>query len=111
MQRSLILDQRQHDSTKEPFEMTAKKSTGRGPRGPRGRRGLRGKEGKPGRASGSGTGSAHARLLMQLSQQMERVVRELQTQLTRIAQLQSQIDRLATGAPPGPERRRAPRTS
>jgi hypothetical protein len=41
---------------------------------------------------------------------MASVIRELETQLTRIAQMQAQLDRMATGQSPRPERRKTPRT-
>ena len=45
-----------------------------------------------------------------LAAQVAEVVKELQLQLTRIAQIQAQLDRLATGEPPEPlDRRRIPR--
>ena len=77
-------------------------STAQGPRGPRGRRGDQGKQGPRGPTATR----IESAVLNQLLTQMETVVRELQTQLTRIAQMQAQIDRLATGEPPQSERRR-----
>jgi len=72
----------------------------RGPRGPRGRTG-------PAGPAGSANGE-----LKRLAAQLESVVKELQTQLMRIAQMQTQIDRLAAGLPAAPsERRRTPRTT
>jgi len=35
-----------------------------------------------------------------LAAQIEEILKELQVQLTRIAQIQSQLDRLASGQPP-----------
>jgi ribosomal protein L15 len=72
------------------------RTSGRGPRGPRGKTGPKGPPGN------------HAREVARLSAQMEQVVKELQTQLTRIAQIQSQLDRIVARAEPGwtgPERR------
>ena len=67
-----------------------------GPRGPRGRRG------PPGRpANGE---------LRRLAAQVAEVVKELQLQLTRIGQMQAQLDRLATGQSPDPPRRDRQRT-
>ena len=78
--------------------MTVKKKAKRGPRGPRG---------KPGPRGPAGAVTGH---LARLAVQLEEVVKELQTQLTRIAQMQSQIDRLASGESPlRIERRKQPR--
>ena len=60
----------------------------RGPRGKVGPRGPAGPKGPPGN---------HAKEIRRLSAQIEQVVRELQIQLARIAQIQAQLDRLATG--------------
>jgi hypothetical protein len=57
-----------------------------GPRGPRG---------KPGPPGPPGDGD-----VKKLAAQVEEIVKELQVQLTRIAQIQSQLDRLASGQPP-----------
>jgi hypothetical protein len=73
----------------------------RGERGARGKRGARGPQGPPGVLNGE---------LAKMADQMERVVEELHTQLMRIAQMQAQIDRMAAGAAPPAERRKAPRT-
>ena len=66
-----------------------------GPRGPRGRTGPQGPTGPAGPAANGE--------LTRLSSQVAVIVQELQTQLTRIAQIQVQLDRLATGE--SPERR------
>ena len=63
-------------------------------RGPRGKSGPRGKPGPRGPHGGNGESIA---LLMA---QMNQVRGELQVQLRRIAQLQAQLDRLATGQSP-----------
>lgn len=57
-----------------------------GPRGPRGRTGATGPAGPPSNGE-----------LKRLAAQVERIVKELHTQLTRIAQIQEQLDRFATG--------------
>ena len=63
-----------------------------GPRGPRGKPGA---PGKP--ANGE---------LQKLAAQVNEVVKELQVQLTRIAQIQVQLDRMAAGQPHEPRRDR-----
>ena len=69
-----------------------------GPRGPRGKTGPAGPAGK-----------AHGEL-RRLADQMVGVIKELEVQLVRIAQMQAQLDRLASGEPPaGLERRPTPR--
>ena len=72
---------------------TQRRPPPRGPRGPRGKRGERGPQGR----SGDGAVS-------RLAAQMEQVVKELQIQLTRIAQIQAQLDHLAMGSPSNTER-------
>ena len=74
-----------------------------GPRGPRG---------KTGRTGATGPAGAPANgALERLTAQVAEIVKELQTQLMRIAQIQLQLDRLATGQfPESTERRRIPRT-
>jgi ribosomal protein L15 len=77
-------------------------------RGPRGNIGPRGKRGPRGPA---GSTKNHMDVV-RLSAQMNEVLKELQVQLTRIAQLQGQLDRLAAGEPPQfVERRATKRTS
>lgn len=71
-----------------------------------GRRGPRGRTGPVGPPGASGNGE-----VKKLAAQMADVVQELQTQLTRIAQLQMQLDRLATGMPIEGERRKVLRKS
>ena len=75
--------------------MAAKKrvqtTTSVGPRGPRGQRGKTGKAGPPG-PSAFGE-------LKSLAAQVDGIVKELQVQLTRIAQIQAQLDRIAMGQP------------
>lgn len=70
-----------------------------GPRGLRGRTGPAGPVGPPGPAS-SGE-------IRKLAAQVNEVVRELQVQLTRIAQIQAQLDRLSGGQASEPRNRRA----
>ena len=68
----------------------------RGPRGRTGARGPRGPVGPP--ANGN---------LSRLAAQMENVIKQLQEQVFRIAQLQTQLDRMAateSGAPTGRQR-------
>lgn len=83
-----------------PLRKTTARIGKRGKAGPRGPRGKTGPKGPPGN---------HARDVARLSAQMEQVVRELQVQLTRIAQIQSQLDRIVVRTQPewaGSERRR-----
>ena len=63
-------------------------------RGPRGFTGRAGRQGKP--------GVNHTDELTALSNQMDQIVRELQTQLKRMAQMQLQLDHLAGFAPNEP---------
>ena len=77
--------------------MVAKAKPAAGPREPRGRTGRTGARGLQGPAGPSANGD------LRLSSQVSEIVKELQTQLTRIAQIQAQLDRLATGQ--SPERR------
>lgn len=62
-----------------------------GPKGPRGKTGPRGPR---------GPASANHVEVVKLSAQMNEVLHELQVQLTRIAQMQAQLDRLAAGQSP-----------
>ena len=79
----------------------------RHPSAPTGRRGPRGKPGPAGPPGPPANGELHA-----LAAHVAEIVKELHTQLTRIAQIQAQLDRLATGQPPEPvDRRRQPRQS
>ena len=73
-----------------------------GPRGSRGKAGRVGPAGPPGKANGE---------MARLAAQMNEVLRELQTQLMRIAQLQLQLDRLAAGQSPLPARAQRKRTT
>ena len=68
----------------------AKTSRNLGPRGPRGHAGHTGRAGPPGP-------SLNSEELKQLAAQVEELVKELQTQLTRIAQIQEQLDRFTLG--------------
>ena len=61
----------------------------------RGRRGLRGKTGPAGPPGPDESG-----MVARLAAQMDEVIKELQTQLLRIGQIQLQLDRLAAGASP-----------
>ena len=77
--------------------MAAKRSRVRsngktGPRGPRGKTGPAGPAGPPGDGE-----------VAKLAAQVNAVVKELQTQLTRIGQIQMQLDRFASGQSPEPE--------
>lgn len=67
--------------------------------GPRGRTGPRGPAGPPGIDS-----TSH---LAQLTAQVELLVRELQTQLIRIGQLQAQLDQVAGSQASEPQTRRS----
>ena len=60
-----------------------------GPRGPRGETGPTGPAGP--------AGPNHAKEIALLSAQVADVIRELQTQLTRIGQIQAQLDHLSMG--------------
>lgn len=73
---------------------------------PSGRRGPRGKTGAAGATGPAGPpGHNHTNEIALLSAQMDQVVRELRVQLTRIAQIQAQLDHLALGVPrPSPHR-------
>ena len=62
-----------------------------------GLRGLRGKAGRVGPAGPKGPPGNHTKEIARLSAQMDQVVRELQVQLSRIAQIQAQLDRLGRG--------------
>jgi hypothetical protein len=75
----------------------ALKQQPRGPRGPRGKTGPRGKAGPEGPP-----GHSHTREIARLSAAIHEIVKELHIQLTRIAQIQAQLDRLASGQPPEP---------
>ena len=67
-----------------------KKPTGiRGPRGKTGATGAGGPAGPP--------GADHTNAIARLSAQVADIIRELQTQLTRIAQIQAQLDHLSMG--------------
>jgi hypothetical protein len=70
--------------------MAAKRGTSRkaaaGPRGPRGKTGP--------------AGGDHASDIARLSSQVNQILKEQQIQLTRIAQMQVQLDRLATDQAP-----------
>ena len=73
-------------------------------RGPRGRQGKQGKQGAQGLAGRDQTGEIAA-----LSEEVASLVHELKTQLTRIGQLQAQLDRVASGQPPIAARRQKSR--
>lgn len=83
--------------------MAAKKRRRKtGPRGPRGKQGPAGPPGPP---------ANHTKALAALAEHVDQIARELAVQLTRIGQIQAQLDRLASGLPPEAlERRRTPRT-
>jgi hypothetical protein len=65
-----------------------------GPRGPRGKPGPPGPVGPP--------GPNHTNEIGLLSAQVAEVIRELQVQLTRIAQIQTQLDHVTRGKTPEP---------
>jgi hypothetical protein len=73
-----------------------------GPRGPRGKPGPPGPSGPP--------GANHTKEIALLFAQMADVIRELQTQLTRIGQIQAQLDHLAMGEARPSAHRDPPRT-
>ena len=79
----------------------------RGKAGAAGARGARGPTGPAGPAGPSGpAGTDHTKAILALQQQVAQIVRELETQLTRIAQIQAQLDHVASGqAPDSPERK------
>ena len=63
-----------------------------------GARGARGPAGPAGPAGPSGpAGLDHTKAILALQQQVGQIVRELETQLTRIAQIQAQLDQVANG--------------
>ena len=74
--------------------MAAKRKKPAGPRGPRGRTGPPGLPGPP--------GPNHTSEIGVLSAQVAEVIRELQVQLTRIEQIQAQLDQVARGETPQP---------
>lgn len=73
-------------------------------RGPRGRTGAAGPEGPAGPA-----GRDHATEIASLSEQVAAVMKQLRTQLIRIAQIQVQLDHLARGRAPRLTNLRGPR--
>jgi uncharacterized coiled-coil protein SlyX len=76
-----------------------------GATGPRGSRGAKGTAGATGPVGPAGPpGPSHGTQIAALSQQVEELVRQLRTQLTRIAQIQAQLDHLTNrieGEPSG----------
>ena len=76
------------------------------PRGPRGRTGKSGATGATGPAGPAGKN--HTNEIAMLSAQVDQLVRELQTQLTRIGQIQAQLDHLSRGGEALPSARRDP---
>ena len=62
-----------------------------------GRRGPRGRTGPPGARGPQGPAGPVNDDLLRLSSQVSEIAKELETQLTRIGQIQSQLDRLASG--------------
>jgi hypothetical protein len=98
------LDRRreQHHVPTESAPMTAnRRSHTKKPIVPRGRRGKTGATGAAGPAGRPG--QDHGNEIVLLSAQVAELVRELQAQLTRIADLQAQMDHLTLGkARPGP---------
>jgi hypothetical protein len=88
-------------------------------RAPREKTGLRGPVGPPGPAGPVGpagpkgtSGLTHTKDIRDLSEQIAQIHNELKIQLMRIAQIQAQLDRLASGLspesshPPDPDVRR-----
>ena len=73
----------------------------KGPQGPEGQRGERGAQGEAG-----APGANHTSDIVILKGQVEQLVKELQTQLTRIAQIQAQVDHVSTGQASEPRNRR-----
>lgn len=69
-----------------------------GPQGPPGATGAQGTPGEP--------GHNHTGEIALMRAQIDQLVKELQTQLTRIAQLQAQLDHLTTGQMSAPKNRR-----
>jgi hypothetical protein len=72
-------------------------SAGTGPKGPRGKRGPIGATGSVGPAGPAGPAAFDGGELVRLEAQIAEILKELQIQLTRIAQMQAQLDRLASG--------------
>ena len=77
------------------------KSSSNRSRGPRGRTGARGPVGAAGERGPAGPpgpiDSEQAKAILALQDQVTQLIRQLQTQLTRIGQIQAQLDRIATG--------------
>jgi hypothetical protein len=78
-------------ASKEPTKVSER----RGPRGTTGPRGPRGKTGPAGPP-----GHNHTAEIARLAASVNEIVKELHVQLMRIAQIQAQLDRLASGQPP-----------
>ena len=70
-----------------------------GPTGPAGPAGAQGEKGEPGRD--------HTSEIAVLRAQVELLVKELETQLTRIGQIQAQLDHISTGQSSEPRNRRS----
>ena len=90
---------RRPSTTKDSRRPTKNLTSRRGPRGKTGATGLTGPAGP--------AGPDHAQEITVLSAQVGQLVRELQVQLTRIAQIQAQMDHLASGQAAEPQNRRA----
>lgn len=79
----------------------------RGRTGPRGPQGLPGAIGERGVQGERGTpGVDHSGEIAALKAQVDQLVKELQTQLTRIGQIQAQLDHVTTGRESEPRNRR-----
>ena len=76
-----------------------------GPQGPTGATGERGSQGE--RGADGASGHNHTDEIATLKAQMDQVVKELQTQLTRIAQMQAQLDHATSGQRTEPKNRRS----
>ena len=84
---------------------TARKGAPKQPTERRERTGSIGPQGPPGPPGAPGPN--HTGEIMMLKAQVDRLVREFQTQLTRIGQLQAQLDHVQSGQASKPHNRRS----
>ena len=101
---------KRRDTKKKPTTKAVIKRRGSaGPMGPAGPPGPEGPPGAPG-APGSPAHN-HTSEITMLKAQVDQLVKELQTQLTRIAQIQAQLDHVSTGQASAPKNRRSTDTT
>ena len=86
-------------------KQTPKRRARTGPTGPQGPAGPTGATGATGERGAAGTD--HTSEITMMRAQIDQLVKELQTQLTRIGQLQAQLDRVESGRSPEPQNRRS----